>query len=145
MTKQELIALFPNFSKSAMREFDDGFELVGKYVRVAEVEGVWDVFLCDTREMLKRKAARERVGRLPEMGKGLGTGLLNNRIKTVPAGITVTQLDGEAWFQSDFETVKRWLEENRVALGISKRIERDPKTYFLSSRANSRAVCGDLT
>jgi hypothetical protein len=114
MTKHKLMALFPAFSpKRAFRRFGEGeevsYEVTGKRVRVALLaDGAWDVFLCNTKDM----------------ARGLGTLKLKRLLATVPGGIRIKAVDGEAWWQSkDTVLVRAWLEANRVALGIAKRIE----------------------
>lgn len=108
MQKQQLVILFPLFSKKrAFRDYGDGFEVVGKYVRAVKIEGteVWDVFVCNT----------------AYMASGLGTGFINNRVATFPNGVKHAVLDGEAWFQGSYLTVRAWLETHRSTLDVQKR------------------------
>lgn len=113
MTKAELVSLFPNFSpKRALRKLDAGeevpYEVVGKWVRVAKVGDGWDVFLCNMRDMTA----------------GMGARRLNRLVALVPAGNHVDAVDGEAWWQTgEVGLCRSWLDENRVALGIAKRVE----------------------
>jgi hypothetical protein len=81
------------------------------------------VFLCNTKDM----------------ASGLGTKRINRLLATVPAGIRTHAVDGEAWWQSkDTDLVRTWLEANRVALGIVKRIELSDEVREARSLAGKR-------
>jgi hypothetical protein len=122
MTKRELTKLFPNFSpKRAFRASDVGFEIVGKYVSALQLDGtgVWDVFVCNVGDMAKGLTGKRTLALFRLFPKN-----------TIAAQL----LDGEAYFQADFDTVKQWLEEHRVKLGIRKR--RPPPKKSISSIKN---------
>lgn len=122
MTKSELVKLFPRFSpKRAFRISDTGYEIVGKYVSAVKLDGIeaWDVFICNTADITK----------------GLTQHRTNALYRLFPEKRIAAQLlDGEAWFQADYDTVKQWLEEHRVRLGIGKR--RPPPQKSISSIKN---------
>jgi len=114
MNKQEMIEIFPSMAKSAVRMNQDGPYLHGHFVEISWVDNTWDIYVRD----------------MKNIGNMLGTGKINNILATVPPSIKPTQANGEAWWQTpDIDLLKEWLDNNRVALGISKRVARDKSTY----------------
>jgi hypothetical protein len=99
LSKHQLQRTFPLFAKTAIKKFDDGYELSGKFVRVAMLDnGDWDIFIGNTKNLVA----------------GLGTGKLNNILNLTqpypPMIAGITRLDGEAYFQSnDIVSLTEWL------------------------------------
>jgi hypothetical protein len=119
MNKSEYIELFDKFAKTSIKIGTDCPYLYGHNVDVTLIDSTWDVIIQNNKEYTK--------GNLTAY---LGTGKLNNIYATLPENIRIHKLDGEGWFQTtDIGWLKSWLLDNRKALGIAKRVERDKSTY----------------
>ncbi len=128
-TKSQYIEVFDCFAKTAIKL--DGENLPYLYGHCVNVQqfgnGSWDVAICNQKEYAKQNYAAF-----------LGTGKLNNICATLPEIIEVKNLDGERFFQVDeyqIEWLKEWLLENRIALGIKKRVQvsESRRQAFISS------------
>jgi len=130
MTKTELIEIFDQFAKSAIKEDTDGYYLYGSNVHVAPLGAGWDVCLCN------QKAYAQ-----DDMTAFLGTGKLNNLCNTLPDNVTPNRLDGEAWFHSgNLKWLKSWLLDNRKALAIKKRVNRVMTEAQIANLSKKTAV-----
>jgi len=117
--KQDLQNVFPKFAKTAIKKFDDGYELSGKFINVAQMEnGDWDVFIYNAKNIIDGLSETKL------------TGILEST-RPYPKTIgDITRLSGEAFFQSnDFDSLSQWLLANRVRLGIKKRVKNTHSTF----------------
>jgi len=117
--KHDLQNIFPGFAKTAIKKFDDGYELSGKFINVAQLEnGNWDVFIYNSKNMVSGLSER-KISRMLETTKP--------HPETIGG---ITRLDGEDFFQSnDILSLTEWLLTNRVRLGIKKRVENTHSTF----------------
>jgi len=111
MNLTEYRSIFSEFSKTQVREVDSEINLTGQNVLVANIDGIWDVWVCSAKKFVNGDRAAT-----------LGTRKQNNIAQTLPESTKVNRLDGEFWFQtSNLPWLKKWLFENRKALGLHKR------------------------
>lgn len=126
MTKQQLFHAFRgDISKSAIIEKDHVWCIVGKFCEIERVGDLWDLYICNPKNMTKGLSQRK-------------VSIIVSELQNHPTKATFTVLNGEAYCQ--IESVDLIL-KNLDLLGIRKKKKlTSEQRQALRCRLNGRAA-----